>query len=265
MDEPPSTLPPAFYSPTLFKSSIQLSLPPSSSSSSSSPTTTSIEPLPHLNYHLLHLLIALARPHLTKRELKRYDYLADARRCYYEALYKFQRAYRELLDAYSHGEALDHEFDAVANRTRGEQGEEEGGGVRQLCEVELARRKNNQHMRDLLEAVREKSRMRAAVTAWFSNLKWTFMKGGGWAVLEEVGRRSWRFVVLQQQHEMKDGIGEFWNFFRSLFFFFLLLFPLSFFRVGGGSVRKGREGKGREGKGEWIGADGARWWSRCSA
>ncbi|KAL2055812.1 hypothetical protein ABVK25_004056 [Lepraria finkii] len=68
---------------------------------------TQIEPLPNLDYHLLYTLIQLARPYLFKRDLKRFEYLAGARKLYYQCHYKFPSAFRTLQDLSSQSDVLD--------------------------------------------------------------------------------------------------------------------------------------------------------------
>ncbi|KAM0801492.1 hypothetical protein BDR22DRAFT_174462 [Usnea florida] len=164
------------HSPTtdhIFKMAINLSTDPASSA---------IEPLPHLDYYLINQLISLARPHLTKHDLKRMEYLADARRSFYVGHAKFQEAYRNLQDADACGDILDNKFEELKRELADALAKESSDAAdvarirKQLHATELQRRTNNESMRTRLETLQTRAKARQDTTAWFSNLKVVFLK-----------------------------------------------------------------------------------------
>lgn len=64
-----------------------------------SPVAPDIEPPPLLDYNIIHILIGVARPFLDQHDIKRWDYLADARRKYFEVHQNFYKAFHDLQDA----------------------------------------------------------------------------------------------------------------------------------------------------------------------
>ena len=143
------------------------------------PSNMTIEPLPHLDYYLINQLIALARPHLTKRDLKRMDYVADARRSFYQGHHKFQDAHRALIDAHACAEILDGRFEDLRRQftdTLANEGIRAATLRRQLCALEIQRRSNNEDLRICLEQLRAKTERRQHTAAWFSNLKYVFLR-----------------------------------------------------------------------------------------
>lgn len=153
------------------------------------------EPLPSLDYHLLHLLINLTRPCLNGRDLKRYDYLAEGRRWYFIGLSKFQDAFMELQAASTHGKILAARFDELAQKLRGSISSAKNPSAlasnsasaldheqyinKLQCEmatIELARRRNNEDLRQILLLVERRAKARDKATAWFSSLKWKFLQ-----------------------------------------------------------------------------------------
>lgn len=143
------------------------------------PSNSSIEPLPHLDYYLINQLIALARPHLSKRDLKRMDYVADARRSFYQGHHKFQDAHRALLDAHACAEILDGRFEELRRQLADALANDGIGAAtirRQLCALEIQRRSNNEDMRVHLEKLRAKAERRQHTAVWFSNLKYVFLR-----------------------------------------------------------------------------------------
>jgi len=160
----------------LFKTQILNSIPPES-------LTTDLEPLPTLDYHLLYLLIKLARPYLNRRDLKRYDYLAEARKYYFIGQSKFQDAYVELLAASTHGKMLDAQFNELAQSLNTNQDHTTSPSNPQitniptrLATIELARRLNNEDLRHHLLALDQRAKARDYATAWLSSLKWKFLQ-----------------------------------------------------------------------------------------
>ncbi|CAF9919312.1 MAG: hypothetical protein ALECFALPRED_001120 [Alectoria fallacina] len=170
---------------------------------STHPSTPTIEPLPPLDYFLINQLIALARPHLTKRELKRMDYMADARRSFYECHHKIQVAYRGLLDAYACAEILDAQFEHLRCQLAdniADNGAGVAGTHQQLCAIGIQRRRNNEDMRVRLEILRARTRNRQHVAAWYSDLKMLFLRDEmPWLVA--LGKQTYDWVVRQRKEE----------------------------------------------------------------
>lgn len=139
-----------------------------------------IEPLPEIDYHLLFTLISLARPYLNKRDLKRYDYLADARRTYYLGHEKFQRAFTELQVAAAYSEQLEQRYDAlgiIASVLVGEPTAAKEKRKRELADIETKRMENNEELRQCLNKLEERRKARDDATTWFSKLKYDFLQG----------------------------------------------------------------------------------------
>ena len=188
------------------KMRLSLSLPPNAPP----------EPLPDLDYHLLYLLIHLTRPHQSDpRALKRYDYLADAREAYYNGITKFHSAYNGLHDANAYGNALDQEFAVVSqdlkevesSMTSHEWDKTLDGLRKNLARIEIARRKNNEAMRDLLLDLEEKGRKRDYATSYLSSLKWSFVKTQ-LPELIEMGRQVYELEVRKHGGGSQPGNGQ---------------------------------------------------------
>jgi hypothetical protein len=126
-----------------------------------------VEPLPLIDYHLLSTLLNYCRPNLTLRELKRFDYLADARRLYYKAHFDFEYFYRGMQDVYARGTILEMEKQKL-----------ELSGASNLRELEwnqAARIENLQEQEKALENLETRRKNREQCTAWFSNMKVEFL------------------------------------------------------------------------------------------
>ena len=146
------------------------------------------EPLPDLDYHLLYILINLSRPYLSTRDLKRYDYLAEARKWYFIGLSKFQDAFAQLQAANTYGKMLEEQFNSlsrelnlfVANDTSSLSPSEKTARIQtlsaQLATIEITRRNNNETLRHHLLTVEKKAKSRDYATAWLSSLKWKFLQ-----------------------------------------------------------------------------------------
>ncbi|CAF9936581.1 hypothetical protein IMSHALPRED_010819 [Imshaugia aleurites] len=163
---------------------------------STSPSTTAIEPLPHLNYFLINQLIRLARPLLQKRRLKRFDYVADARKQFYTGHFKFLLAYRDLLDASACAALLDREAETLsrllADALADARDKVPVASTRErLRTVEMQRRRNNEDMRVRLARLDAKAKRRRYAAAWYSDLKVVFLR-------DEV---PWLIAVGRQRHE----------------------------------------------------------------
>ena len=122
-----------------------------------------VEPPPVIDYHLLSILLNLCRPNLTIRELKRFDYLADARGFYYRAHHDFEYHYRGLQDVYTCGLILDDEKKKLELLGESKANELEWNHV--------ARMKNLEEKEECLGNVEERRKNRERCTAWFSNMK----------------------------------------------------------------------------------------------
>lgn len=184
----------------VFKTSMSLSTDPATSSGSAA----SIEPLPHINYLLLNNLIALAKPHLSARRLKRMDYLVDARRGFYDSHVKFAIAYRDLSDTTAAGDLLDKKADELKKRLADAQGQHDEATAatvkRELDAVQAQRMANNEEMRIRLQALNERTRCRQHTAAWFSEFKTVFLRDEmPWLV--ELGKESYRSAMEQQQQQ----------------------------------------------------------------
>lgn len=129
---------------------------------------TDVEPLPLIDYHLLFILLNYCRPNLTSRELKRFDYLADARGFYYRAHFDFEYYYRGLQDVYTRGIILGMEKQKL-----------ELSGASNSRELEwnqAARIENLQEQEKALEDLETRRKNREQCTAWFSHMKVEFLK-----------------------------------------------------------------------------------------
>ncbi len=126
-----------------------------------------VEPLPVIDYHLLSTLLNYCRPTLTLRDMKRFDYLADARGLYYRAHHDFEYFYRGMQDVYVCGLILDKEKQEL-----------EMSGASKAKELEwneLARMRNLEEKESVLENLEMRRKNREKCTAWFSNMKLEFI------------------------------------------------------------------------------------------
>ncbi|KAL9067606.1 MAG: hypothetical protein Q9161_006795 [Pseudevernia consocians] len=159
------------------------------------PFNPTIEPLPKLDYLLIYQLVAIARPHLNKHQLKSIEYMVDARGSFYVGHHKCQVAYRDLLDAYACAEILDRKVEELRRRLEHALTAEGNGTatVRQhLCAIEIQRRSNNEDMRICLARLRAKTKNRQKIAALFSNLKFVFLKNEmPWLVALGKQRYDW--------------------------------------------------------------------------
>ena len=127
-----------------------------------------VEPLPVIDYHLLSILLHLCRPNLTMRELKRFDYLADARGFYYRAHHDFEYIYRGLQDVYACGIILDKEKQKLELLGAAK--------AKELDWNQTARIRNLEEKEQVLQNLEERRKSRERCTAWFSNMKLDFLK-----------------------------------------------------------------------------------------
>lgn len=128
-----------------------------------------IEPLPHVDYHLIYVLLNLCYGgKMNKREVKRYDYLIDARKHYYRSHYLFMLAFSNLQDAHAYGLQLDHEKTKL---------EESGSGTAEDLEtIATAMQSNYMDLNYCLGELVERRRRRLHVTTWFSSMKYDFIR-----------------------------------------------------------------------------------------
>ncbi len=153
--------------------------------------TWDIEPLPHLDYSLIHSLIKLAHHALDKHDLKRYDYLTQARRYYYQAHFKFQQAYRGLADAQAYERILNAEKKGLVAY-----GEEKGG---QWGENERQKERNREDVRKRLEEVEAAKKVRDGVTLYLSKAKRAFLES-------DVYRLVYVCKHMHEQHKKHEGM-----------------------------------------------------------
>lgn len=206
----------------VFKTSMALSADPPSSA---------IEPLPHINYFLVNHLIRLARPHITKHQLKRVEYVVDARRSFYEGHAKFQVAYRDLLDAYACAQTLEKKDEELKKRLADTLAANDGSNQtatntttttvallrNHIAAVELQRRNNNDDMRIRLDALNVRTKSRQHVAAWFSELKLVFLRDE-MPRLVALTKQLYQVAMSQQQQQQQPEC--MCNKHSSSFFFF---------------------------------------------
>lgn len=138
---------------------------------------TTEEPLPHIDYNLLFLLIRLVHAQLDNHGKKRYDYLIEARRYYYIGHAKFQEAFRELQDANAYGIILQKQAEQIDPiQATGAENKTTTTAAPQITPLERARRANNEELRHLLLTVRHCAQARDHATSWLSSLKWEFLQ-----------------------------------------------------------------------------------------
>lgn len=134
--------------------------------SGSTNTLASVEPLPYIDYHLVYTLIALAGRH-DKRELKPFDYLIDARKCYYRSHSYFQVAFVCLQDTRAYGLQLEREHMRLVNLG--------SDAAKELENNQIALRKNYRALYRCLTEVEIRSKNRERTTKWFSKMKYLFL------------------------------------------------------------------------------------------
>ncbi|KAL6717371.1 hypothetical protein ACLMJK_005286 [Lecanora helva] len=183
--------------------------------------TRDCEPLPELDYHMLYVLINVLRPYLSKRDLKRFDYVAQTRKWYFVGLAKFQEAYRELEDANAYAKILDKQFDELAqeysktissspNESTSPDPDIEQHVItlnRKMATIELARRKNNQDLQRLLSVVDRRTKARDHSTAFFSDLKRKFSQREVPALME-MGKHFYAHQERKKAEQQKRSSGN---------------------------------------------------------
>ena len=150
---------------------------------------TYYEPPPLLNYELLYILIRLARPYLDRRDMKRFDYLNQGRDLYFQGLRKSHAAYIEMQSASAYEKILAARSETVAQvlqQRRSSSANDTLTGPdsktptikleREMVDIETARRKNNEDLRQLLLVLENRVKSRDETARWLSGLKWKFLK-----------------------------------------------------------------------------------------
>lgn len=152
------------------------------------------EPLPEINYNAINLLLSICRSCLDKRELKRYDYLAEARVDYYKAHFKFERIYRSLQDANAYGRILTDQMKEL--KKAGE------AKAKEIGYNKAAQSENAKALKALAPSVRNYAQRRNRVTSWFSHMKLAFIRN-------EIPRLLY---VAQHLYEKMKVAGKFLTF-----------------------------------------------------
>ncbi|MCJ1480775.1 hypothetical protein MMC06_000930 [Schaereria dolodes] len=115
----------------------------------------------------MHGLI-FVNPTLNKHDKKRFDYIIDARKLYFDTHNQFQAAYRSLQDLYAHSVTLDKQ-----------KAEYESQGLMDLENMrynERARALTLREMRSLLPEMMKLHRKRTDVAIYFSDMKLKFLQ-----------------------------------------------------------------------------------------
>lgn len=149
---------------------------------------SSTEPLPHIDYHLVYTLISLAG-RLDKRELKPFDYLIDARKCYYRSHSYFRAAFVCLQDTRAYGLLLERENVKLAKLG--------STAAKELETNEIALRKNYRDLCRCLGEVESRRKNRERTTTWFSKMKYVFVNTQ-MARLVYVGKKAFQRAMILQ-------------------------------------------------------------------
>ena len=129
-------------------------------------TLASVEPLPHIDYHLVHALISLAAQ-IDKRAVKPFDYLIDGRKYYYNSHSSFHTAFVRFQDTRAYGLLLEREKTKLAKLGSTAAKERESN--------EIALRKNYHALYLCLQEVHACQESRAQATTRFSEMKYFFL------------------------------------------------------------------------------------------
>lgn len=126
-----------------------------------------IEPLPHIDYHLVYTLIALAGQR-DKRQLKPFDYLIDARKWYYSSHSYFRAAFVCHQDTRAYGQLLEEKIMALSRL---------GSAAGKELEInQIALQRNYRALARCLNEVESRLKRREQITTWFSNMKYCFLE-----------------------------------------------------------------------------------------
>ena len=140
-----------------------------------------IEPPPLLDYHTIHMMIGICRQFLDKHDIKRWDYLADSRKNYFEVHQQFYKAFNSLQDAEA--------YELITTEKKKElelqiqQAEVNGTAKmvvakkkRDLEDLVWSLAKNRLEMPALAEALRRKAKVRDHAASWLSNMKMQLLR-----------------------------------------------------------------------------------------
>lgn len=128
--------------------------------------TASVEPLPHIDYHLVHALISLAA-RSDKRAVKQFDYLIDGRKYYYKSHSSFHTAFACFQDTRAYAMLLEREKTKLAKLG--------STAVKELESNETALMKNYHALVLCLQEVEKCRKSRAKATTRFSEMKYLFL------------------------------------------------------------------------------------------
>ena len=193
------------------------------------------EPLPVINYLLMNHLISVARPYIQKRQLKRIEYLIDARRSFYEAHSKHQTAYRDLADAEACATILDKAIDEASTELAERLAEDKDVESaytkkrrQRIVDLKEQRVKNDVDLVVRMQEVERLNKTRQDVSLWFSNLKTIFLEDEMPWLTALAGEL---YEADQEREKEKEGMLSL--FFSSIlsFILFLLLFPIPAFPI----------------------------------
>ena len=126
----------------------------------------SVEPLPHLDYHLIHALTNIAA-RFDKRAVKLFDYLIDGRKYYYNSHSSFHTAFVCLQDTRAYGLLLEREKTKLAKLG--------STAAKELESNEIAIRKNYHALHVCYLKVHACKKSRAEATTRFSQMKYYFL------------------------------------------------------------------------------------------
>ncbi|MCJ1428344.1 hypothetical protein MMC29_006253 [Sticta canariensis] len=126
----------------------------------------SVEPLPHIDYNLVHALIKVAGG-TDKRAVKLFDYLIDGRKYYYNSHSSFHTAFVRFQDTRAYGLLLEREKTKLAKLG--------SSAAKELESNEIALRKNYHALHLCLEEVYACRENRAQATTQFSKMKYLFL------------------------------------------------------------------------------------------
>lgn len=143
-------------------------------------TPANVEPLPYIDYHLVYTLIALAGRY-DKRALKPFDYLIDARKCYYRSHSYFQVAFVCFQDTRAYGLQLEREhmrlvklgISAAKDLENNKIALEDNKIALENNKIALGR--NYRALYRCLAEVDIRRDKRERTTKWFSKMKYLFL------------------------------------------------------------------------------------------
>ena len=126
------------------------------------------EPDPQIDFVTLHTLIGLCQNHVTKREKKVFEYVADCRKAYFVVHAKFQDYHRGLTDLRAYAQILDEQRAQLLTA-------DPADGVK-LAENLRQRKMNDMEVRKQMAKVWDMDQKRRSVTTWYSSSKAQLLK-----------------------------------------------------------------------------------------